>query len=177
MIVESPEFWIDRSGRSVGIFSKGLPRQVNWQMVAELKEMALEHTEKNVRLCLHDGPDALFHTMIIVEKMGKYYRPHKHLDKGECFHILEGSMAVFSFDDEGSVIDQFVLNPDDTFMYRVAENMYHAVIPLTPLVVYHESKIGPFLQEGDSIFAPWAPVGKDQVENDEYYQTLLGQIP
>ena len=35
--------------------------------------------------------------------------------------------------------------------------MYHAVMPLSDLVIYHESKPGPFTGEGDSIYPSWAP--------------------
>lgn len=176
MSIDLSKFRVDNSGQSVGIFTNALPIHVDWDFVNELKQMAIDQTDKSIRLCLHDGPDALFHTMIIIQKKGSYYRPHKHREKSECFHIIEGSMAVVCFSDDGSVIDGRYLQSDQTFMYRVAENMYHTVIPITPIVVYHESKVGQFVKESDSTLAPWAPVGTDQTENDAYYETLVNQI-
>ena len=175
-LMDSRQFNIDETGRSIGIFSSELPICVDWKLIEELKEIATSSTDKNVRLCLHSNPDALFHTMIIVEKQGKYYPPHRHVDKGECFHIIKGSMGIFSFDIDGVVIDCARLEPMNNFIYRVAENMYHSVIPLTPVVVYHESKVGPFRGRKDSIVAPWAPDGSDTAENEEYYSILLREL-
>jgi len=46
-------------------------------------------------------------------------------------------------------------------VYRVGARMYHAVLPLTPWVIYHESKPGPFLGEADCVYPAWAPDGQD----------------
>jgi cupin fold WbuC family metalloprotein len=169
---DSKKIRVDEGGRSVGFFTKNLPGRVDWELVKELKEAAIRYRNKNVRLCLHDDQDALFHTMIILERKGKFYRPHKHLEKGECFHIIEGRMAVFSFGEEGEIVDSCCLDPEGIFIYRVAINMFHAVIPLTEMVIYHESKPGPFLGRQDSIFPSWAPDGMDKQKAEEYTMIL-----
>jgi len=163
--------WIDERGRSIGFFCRRLPARVDGKLVGELKAAA-EKFQKNVRLCLHDSPDAAFHEMIILERKRKYYRPHKHLEKGESFHILEGEMAVFTFDGEGNIADACVLQPNGNFIYRVAINTYHAVMPLSDPVLYHEAKPGPFLGDKDSIFPSWAPEGKDEDEIARYIHKL-----
>ena len=88
---------INDSGRSVGLFSRSLPVGISRKLIEELKKTADLYKDKNVRICLHEGPNSIFQNMIILERKGGYYRPHKHLDKGECFHIIEGRMAVFAF--------------------------------------------------------------------------------
>lgn len=163
--------WIDEGGRAIGFFCKRRPAHVNTDLIDELK-VAADRYGKNVRLCLHDGPDAEFHEMVILERQGKYYRPHKHLTKGESFHILEGMMGAFAFDDQGNIQDACVLKPDGNFIYRVETNMYHAVMPLTEQIIYHESKPGPFLGDGDSIFPEWAPDGDDEQKIHSYIQKL-----
>ena len=170
----NPEIYrIDNTGHSVGIFTKELPKAVDWKMIRQLVEAAECGGNQSIRLCLHDSSEALFHTMIIVDKGGTYHRPHKHMEKGECFHIIEGRMAIMTFDDEGVIADVCQLDPLETIMYRVAVNMYHAVIPLTPTVIYHESKPGPYLHEDDSVFPPWAPDMTDEVETARYHEYLL----
>ena len=164
---------VDTSGRAIGFFCVGLPARVDRELIKELKEMAANYQGKNIRLCLHSGPEATFHTMIILEHKGRYYRPHKHLEKGECFHILEGRMAVFAFDDQGEIIDACCLDPERIFMYKVQVDMYHAVMPLTQTVIYHESKLGPFLGDTDSIFPAWAPDGTNEEDVSEYNRRLL----
>jgi cupin fold WbuC family metalloprotein len=162
---------VDEKGRSIGFFCRRRPVRVDGNLIADLKAAA-EKYGKNVRLCLHDSPDATFHEMIILERKGRYYRPHKHLEKGESYHILEGSMAAFVFDENGRLEDACVLKPDGNFIYRVDINMYHAVLPLADLVIYHESKPGPFLGDKDSIFPEWAPDGSDEDEVARYVDGL-----
>lgn len=154
--------------KSVAYFCKKLPAKVNKKLISELKNKFKKIGNRNLRLCLHDSPKALFHEMIIFERKGKYYRPHKHSDKGETFHIIEGRMGVFSFDNNGKVTDACVLNAEDNLAYRVRPGMYHAVMPISDPVIYHESKLGPFKVKNDSIYPPWAPDGSNPGEAVRY---------
>ena len=164
---------IDKTGRSIGIFCRSLPASVGHTLIDGLKELSDLNGGVNVRLCLHSSPEAVFHSMIILENRGGYYRPHRHQDKGECFHIIEGELAVFAFDDQGNIIDACKLAPDANFIYRVEVNMVHAVLPLTDRVVYHESKLGPFLGDKDSIFPEWSCDGSDSETLHDYHQRLM----
>lgn len=163
---------MDDSGRSIAYFCKSAPIKVNTDLIEELKKAAISLDGSNVRLCLHESPESLFHEMINLEHRAKYYRPHKHERKGESYHIIEGAMAAFVFDEDGNVIDANVLKPDGNFLYRVDANMYHAVMPLTDVLIYHESKPGPFLSSGDSIFPDWAPDG-NEIEKSQQYTVSL----
>ena len=129
----------------------------------------------DIRICLHDSPEAEFHEMIILQYGGKYSRPHKHPVKGESYHIIEGSMAAFVFDDSGQVMDANVLDASSSFLYRVGGNTYHVAVPLSELLIYHESKPGPFLHDDDSVFPSWAPDTFD-AENGLSYTNKLLQI-
>ena len=164
--------FIDDGKKALAYFCRNQPVKVDNQLIRELTTMSNKIAPKNLRLCLHSSPDALFHDMIIFERHDKYYRPHKHLTKGETFHILEGDMGVFSFDDLGNILDACVLNAKDNIIYKVAVDTYHAVMPLSPLVIYHESKPGPFAGEGESVFPTWAPDGNDIDETEEYIRRL-----
>ncbi|MBI1916538.1 MAG: cupin fold metalloprotein, WbuC family [Planctomycetes bacterium] len=174
IVLADPEcVWIDDGPWSRGYFCKRAPVRIDGALVAELKAEAARLGDRNVRLCLHDSPDAAFHEMVIVERRGKYYRPHKHLRKGESYHVIEGEMGAFVFDEYGRILDASRLSAEGNFLYRVGANMYHAVMPLTDLVVYHEAKPGPFLREGDSVYPPWAPDGSDSEAAIRYTAELL----
>jgi len=160
--------WVDDGKKSVAYFCKNIPARIDKNLLSELKKKMSHIGNRNLRVCLHTGPNEPFHSMIILERKGKYYRPHKHLKKGESFHILEGSMGVLSFDKNGNVLDSCVLNPAGNIIYRVGVDAYHAVMPMSDLVVYHESKQGPFIGEGDSIYPSWAPNGTNTEEAAEY---------
>ena len=173
---DSQSVRFDNAGRSAAYFCLNDPVKIDGELIAELKDSAHRLGDNNVRLCLHDSPDASFHEMINLEHRGKYYRPHKHSEKGESYHIIEGKMAAFIFDENGTVVDSNVLEGDGNFLYRVGTNMYHAVLPLSELIIYHESKIGPFQRTGDSIFPEWAPDGTDQAEADSYIGNLVKNL-
>lgn len=174
LVLSDPEsVWVDKGAKSIAYFCKKKPVKVDKKLIKELKEIAASVGNKNIRLCLHESPDALSHDMIILERKGKYYRPHKHLTKGESFHIIEGLLAVFIFDESGVAIDSCILEPEGNFIYRVGVNMYHAVMPLSDLVIYHESKPGPFLGDRDSIYPSWSPVGNNPQEVADYTDRLL----
>ena len=161
----------DDTGRSAAYFCKRTPIKVDAELISELKMAAERLGSNNLRLCLHDSPGATLHEMINLEFRGNYYRPHKHRGKGESYHLIEGSMGAFVFDEDGRIIDANVLEPNNGFLYRVGEEMYHAVMPLSDLVIYHETRLGPFLN-GDSLFAPWAPDGSDVLEATKYTEEL-----
>ena len=164
---------IDASGRSIGIFCRALPGRVDRTAVAELKRVASLYPGQNVRLCLHEGPEATFHTMIIFERRNSYFPPHRHPAKAECWHMIEGAMAAFVFAPDGTVADAQRLEPDGAFLYRIDSDMIHMVMPLTDHVIYHESKPGPFRNEGDCIVPEWAPDGRDPVVRERFVTGLL----
>ena len=164
----------DKSAKTVAFFCKERPVRIDAATVAELKAVAAVRGGANVRICLHEGPEAEHHDMIILEHQGKYYRPHKHIEKGETFHIIEGEMGIFAFDEGGAVTDCCTLGPGD--VYRIAVGMYHTLLPRTEQVIYHENKPGPFLGDGDSIYPDWAPDGSDTAAVAAYTDALAARL-
>ena len=77
--------------------------------------------------------------------------PHKHLKKGETFHLIKGKMACVIFKNNGKVKFAFTLYPNDIF--RTPINVYHTQIPLTDYVIYHESTLGPFKKNNSIDFS------------------------
>ena len=175
LIKPNPEIlWEDPGAKTVSFFCKRHPVRVDHALIEELKEISKLRHGQNVRLCLHDCPEAAHHDMIILENKGKYYRPHKHLEKGEAFHIMEGRMGIFTFDNAGNITDACALNSGEIF--RVGVNMHHAIMPLTEIVIYHENKPGPFLGDRDSIYPDWAPDGLDDNITNAYVSELENHI-
>ena len=82
-------------------------------------------------------------------------------------------MAAFVFDEYGQVIDANILDSSSSFLYRVGGNTYHVAVPLSELLIYHESKPGPFLHDNDSVFPSWAPDASDADDGLAYTQKLL----
>ncbi len=153
--------WEDRHAKSISFFCHRAPIRVDAALLDQLKDVARRAAPKNARICLHPGPDAAFHEMIIFERRGGYLRPHKHAAKGESYHVVEGAMGAFIFDHTGRVLDACQVGEGGAVAYRVGADMFHAVMPLTEYVIYHEAKPGPFLGVNDSIYPEWAPDGTD----------------
>ena len=82
--------------------------EVSKDTVSKLKEKAASSPRGRYRLCLHHDTDRLINEMIIVGNKDTYIRPHRHpTGRDESYHVLEGEMIVFFFDDSGQVLKQF----------------------------------------------------------------------
>ncbi len=110
--------------------------------------------------------------MVIVQYAGLYCRPHKHPGKGEALHIIEGRLGFITFDDDGGIIKASDLHPEGALMARCGPDQWHMVLPLSERVIYHESKAGQYLAEGDSVFADWAPVAEQGASVTAYTSVI-----
>jgi len=135
-----------------------LPERLN-----EIKQAAQEAPLGRARICLHHDNTDNIHEMIIAFCKDSYIRPHKHIDKSESFHVIEGELLVAFFDETGEVTHKIKMGPygsSHTFVYRLSSSLWHMVIPLSEFVVIHETTAGPFMKE-EVIFPEWAPEDSD----------------
>lgn len=159
--------------RSIAYFCKEKPARVNRRLVEQLKQAANQAEGKNVRLCLHDRPEATFHDMIILERKANYYRAHRRPNKEVTYHMIEGTMGAFVFDENGQVEEACLLDSENNFIYSVDADRFRVTIPVSDVVIFHEASPGPFVGEGDSVFPPWAPDGNNQKEAKAYTEKLM----
>lgn len=167
---------VEETARAVGLFCRRSPAMVDAATIAGLKRFAARYPTKNVRLCLHASPDAPFHSMVIHERKGTFYPPHRHAGKGENWHIVQGRMAAFIFDADGGVTDARRLGGRDGLIYQLDPGVYHTVIALTDTVIYHETKLGPFLGAADSLMPSWSPDPADAEAVRGYVAGLLALL-
>ena len=151
---------------------------VDEQSIDFLKSKAANNRRKRARLCTHLSPEDVLHEMLIVHCKGTYVQPHKHIGKSESFHIIEGSLGVVVFDDSGKIIK--VIHMGDPSLglviyYRLSDSFYHSVVPLSDIVVFHETTNGPFKRE-DIVLAPWAPGEEEAEEAERYFKMILPQL-
>jgi cupin fold WbuC family metalloprotein len=165
------QFRLDRKGKSPAYFSLDPSIAVDASLVAELKAASREAGGKNVRICLHSGPEAPIQDMVVLAVRDSYYRPHRHLRADESYFAIEGSAAIFQFDQSGFVLRTDSLEPGRTFLARVPAGRFHCVIPLTEVLVYHEYRAGPLEPEATE-FAPWSPDG-DASATAAFVRSLL----
>ena len=166
----------DPNAKSLSFFCIKDRVMISRDIMDQLVEESKKNGDCDIRISLHKSPDDDFHNMIILQNKNKYYRPHRHQKKVEVYQIIEGKMALFIFNDDGEVIESDVLSTEENFIYRIPAKTWHVTIPLTKFVIFHESKPGPFLREGDSIFANWAPDGSVPHEAKKYFTLLLKKV-
>lgn len=154
------KLWRDPHAKSISFFCVTRPVRIDAKIIEELKQISLDNESCNVRVCLHSDPTAQHQDMIILERTGRFYPPHRHEGKGECFHVIEGTLGVVVFSPGGEILESVTLKPGE--LLRIEEGSFHAVTPITEYVIYHENKPGPFTGSGDSILPDWAPVNKEE---------------
>jgi len=90
---------------------------------------------------------------------GSYAAPHRHLQvpKPESFVVLRGELALFLFDDHGTVTEQHVLGRNGVVGLDLAPGIWHTVAVLSETAICFEVKAGPYDAATDKEFAPWAP--------------------
>ena len=144
--------------------------KVNTEDIAWLKSKALANKRQRVRLCSHSSVHDTLHEMLIIHVKNAYVRPHKHPEKSESFHMIEGQLNVIIFSEEGAIreiIEMGEYSSGRRFYYRLVKGAYHTVVPISEVVVFHEVTNGPF-NRGDTIFAEWSPK-----EDDTAHQILF----
>lgn len=154
-------------GKTLSFFATDPTQIVDRAVIEELLAESRARGRCNARVCLHDSPEAAFHQMIILEWEDSYFPPHRHPTKGESIHIIQGQLAMVTFDQAGDVQISTVLGHNGEIICRVGPGDWHFTCPLTDYVIYHEIKPGPFRGEADREFAPWAPKA-DEPKGDFY---------
>lgn len=133
--------------------------KIDKAMLDAVKQKALAAQRKRSRICAHKDPDDPLHEMFIVHTKDAYVRPHKHLNKSESFYVIEGSVTVVMFDDEGDIVEAIEMGEARSgkpFYYRTSEAIFHTIIITSDVLVFHEVTNGPFVKS-DTVYAPWAP--------------------
>jgi cupin fold WbuC family metalloprotein len=143
-----------------------------------IRHEAASNQRKRSRICTHKDIDDPLHEMFIIHEKGNYIPPHKHLNKPESFHLIQGAADIIIFDNEGSITDVVPMGEYLTgkkFYYRISDAVYHSMLIQSDYLVYHEVTTGPFRRE-DTVFAAWAPEEKDVKSTAEYMLQLDEKI-
>jgi cupin fold WbuC family metalloprotein len=121
-----------------------------------IKEKALSNKRGRARICAHKNNNDSLHEMLIAIRSDSYVRPHRHRNKVESFHLIEGRADVVILSEYGEVMDVIKLSSDDNFYYRLDAPHFHTVVVHSSILVIHEITNGPF-NPADSDFAAFAP--------------------
>lgn len=148
--------------------------RLNGRDMEELKQKAQVNERERIRICAHHSVEDKIHEMLIVHVRDAYVRPHKHLNKSESFHIIEGLVDVIIFDDDGKIKEVIAMGDYSSgrpFYYRLSKSYFHTLIIHSDFLVFHETTSGPF-DRAETIFAPWTPEEKDHDLCEEFFVRL-----
>ena len=162
------------------LYTQDAVTKIDKDDIESLKARALGNVRERARLCTHLSVDDAVHEMLIVHTVGTYIRPHKHTDKSESFHIVEGRLDIVMFDDEGGFQERIELGEYSSgypFFWRINESSFHTVIPRTTIVVFHETTGGPFVRATSFVPASWSPEEGDALAVARYQKDLENMIP
>jgi len=143
-----------------------------------LKRQARANARKRARICAHKTNDDALHEMMIAISAASYIRPHKHIDKSESFHIVEGEVDVAVFDEAGTVVDVIELGAIGSgrkFYYRLSESAFHTLLIRSEFLVVHEVTNGPFDRER-TVLAPFAPFEDEADRARDYMKRVSDAV-
>jgi cupin fold WbuC family metalloprotein len=143
-----------------------------------LQESAKLTARQRIRLCAHGDTGDKLHEMFIVHQKNTYVRPHKHLGKSESIHVIQGSVDVVVFGEDGEVGEVIQLGDYASgrdFFCRISDPCYHTLLITSEDLVFNETTSGPFLR-ADTIWAPWSPVEGDTSAVQAFMTRLASNV-
>tara|TARA_Y100000294_G_C8463436_1_gene299638 strand:- start:20 stop:388 length:369 start_codon:yes stop_codon:yes gene_type:complete len=107
-----------------------------------------------------------------------YIYPHKHLEKIEVFHIIEGLIDLAFFNEKGEITQVFKMGEPslgETFFFRNDNPVYHTVYIHSEFFIFHETTNGPF-DPSQTVVAPWAPDENNKEDVKKHMDDLKKNI-
>lgn len=152
--------------------------EVNAKTIEELKESCARTIRNRFRLCLHHNVNDIVHEMVIVFSRETFISPHRHGGKSESYHMIDGDMDVYFFDNDGTVTNRLEMGSygsGKTLLYRLSGNIWHMPVPRSNTVIFKETFCGPFRKEQDVEYPHWAPAEDNEEATFDFMQEILRQ--
>jgi cupin fold WbuC family metalloprotein len=130
--------------------------RLDMRAVDFIRDSAIKNARGRARICAHKQPTDTLHEMLIGIRADSYIRPHRHHNKVESFHLIEGAADIVILDEGGTLLEVIELSQSKNFYYRLDMPKYHTLLIQSPVLVIHEITNGPFVLEGGDAasFAP-----------------------
>ena len=94
----------------------------------------------------HQSLDELCHRFLNAVEPGTEVPIHKHPTKDETFVILRGRVRVTTHNDDGSIIEDYILCPEDgRYGVNIPKGVWHKLECIKANSVIFECKEGPFV--------------------------------
>ena len=123
--------------------------------IKSISSLAKNNIKNRVRINFHSTNESTLHEMIIAMTKESKIEPHKHPNKIESCHLIKGKLRIGFLDNIGNIFKVIQLDNSDRPFYRLNNDIWHIVVPITKIVIMHEVTIGPFVKGESTIFPGW----------------------
>lgn len=119
---------------------------INLELLNKVSSEAKQSPRLRMNYNFHQSLEDKCHRMLNAVEPRTEVPIHRHPTKDETFVILRGKVRVSTYDDEGNVIEDVVLCPEDgKYGVDIPKNVWHSLESLSPDSCIFEVKEGPFV--------------------------------
>ena len=120
---------------------------IDEQLLNEVGAQAKESPRLRMNYNFHQSLDEKCHRFLNAVEPGTEVPIHKHPTKDETFVILRGKVRVTMHRDDGSIIEDVVLCPEEgQYGVNIPKGVWHKLEAIEPGSCIFECKQGPFVE-------------------------------
>lgn len=125
---------------------------IDKQLLDDVSRQAQKSDRLRMNYNFHQSLDDKCHRFLNAVEPGTKVEIHRHPTKDESFVLLRGRVVVYSYNDDGSVLESVELNPNEgRYGVNIPKGVWHTLEALESSVFF-ECKEGPFVpHEEDGI--------------------------
>ena len=129
---------------------------IDRQLLDTVSDQAKTSPRLRMNYNFHQSLDEKCHRFLNAVEPGTEVPIHKHPTKDETFVILRGKVKVTTHNDDGSIKESVVLNPEEgRYGVNIPKGVWHTLESLESGSCIFECKEGPFVEhEVDGILKP-----------------------
>ena len=115
-------------------------------LLDKVSEQAKASPRLRMNYNFHQSLDEKCHRFLNAVEPGTEVPIHKHPTKDETFVILRGKVRVTTHNDDGSIIEDYILCPEDgRYGVNIPKGVWHKLECIEANSVIFECKEGPFV--------------------------------
>lgn len=126
---------------------------IDEKLLDDVSQRAKASPRLRMNYNFHQSLDEMCHRFLSAVEPGTEVPVHKHPTKDETFVILRGKVRVTTHNDDGSIIEDVVLCPEEgRYGVNINKGIWHSLETIDANSVIFECKEGPFVpHEEDGI--------------------------